>query len=120
MPDNIMYKEVEVNGVANEETVENILTGTEEEQYYIISISYTETTSTLQGDATLRAYVEREKIVDMSYQHLLDYSGSNSRWLGGWIEINRKLNTGETLKVGFVSGSTASNFKIAIKYYVVS
>jgi len=114
-----LYKEVTVTGTANEETVETLLTATEQERYHIVALCWTEVTSTLQGDATLRAYIERERIVDMSYKHLLEYSGSNTRLPGHWIEIDRTLNVGETLSVGHVSGSTASNFKVAVKYYVV-
>jgi len=116
---NYLYKEVTVNGVAHEETVKPILVGTEEERYHIVSVCFTEVTGSLQGDATLRAYVEREKILDISYKHLLENSGSNTRLPNQWIELDRELGAGKTLAVGHVSGGTASDFKVAVKYEVI-
>jgi len=116
----LYYKEVTVTGSANEETLKDILTSTETAKYRVKKIWFTEVTSTLQGDATLRVYLEREKILDMSYKHLLKYSGSHERLDNYAIDLDLEIPVGQTLSVGFVSGSTASNFKIAIQYEVVS
>lgn len=113
------YKEVTVSGMANEETLKDILTSTETAKYKVNKIWFTEVTSTLNGDATLRVYLEREKILDMSYKHLLKYSGSNERIDNYAIDLDLEIPVGQTLSVGFVSGSTASNFKIAIQYEIV-
>lgn len=114
------YKEVTITGSANEETLDDILTSTETMKYKINKIYFTEVTSTLQGDAILRVYLEREKILDISYKHLLKYSGSNERLENYGIELDLEVPVGQTVYVGFVSGSTASNFKIAIEYEAVA
>jgi len=114
------YKEVTVTGSANEETLENILTSTETEKYKVNKIWFTEVTSTLNGDATLRVYLEREKILDMSYKHLLKYSGSHERLENYAIDLDLEIPVGQTLAVGHVSGSTASDFKIAIQYEIIA
>jgi len=113
------YKEVLVEGTANEETLEDIITSTERARYKVNKIWFTEVTSTLQGDAILRVYLEREKILDMSYKHLLKYSGSNERLDSYAIELNLEIPIGQTLYVGHVSGSTASDFRVAIQYETV-
>ena len=113
------YKEVTVSGTANEETLEDILTSTETSKYKVNRIWFTEVTSTLQGDAILRVYLEREKILDISYKHLLEYSGSNTRLPNYAIELDIEIPVGQTLSVGHVSGSTASDFKVAIEYEIV-
>ena len=114
------YKEVTVNGVANEEVLEDIITSTETFKYKVNRIWFTEVTSTLQGDAQLRVYLEREKILDINYKHLLRYSGSNERIDNYAIDLDIEIPVGQTLSVGFVSGATASNFKIAIEYETVA
>jgi len=113
------YKEVTINGTANEETLEDILTSTETFKYRVNRIIFTETTSPQNNDAQLRVYLEREKILDVNVVHTLTNITTNSRVPDPWFELDLEIPVGQTLTAGFVSGSTASNFKIAIEYEIV-
>jgi len=113
------YKEVTISGIPNEETLEDIITSTETFKYKVNKIIFTETTSTPNNDAQLRVYLEREKILDINVVHLLTNITNNSRTTNPWIELDLEIPIGQTLSVGFVSASTASNFKIAIEYEIV-
>ena len=113
------YKEVTISGTANEETLEDILTSTETSKYKVNRIIFTETTSPQNNDAQLRVYLEREKILDVNVVHTLSNITTNSRVPDPWFDLDLEIPVGQTLTVGFVSGSTASDFKIAIQYEVV-
>lgn len=113
------YKEVEISGTANEETLENILTSTETYKYRVNRVIFTETTSTLNNDAQLRVYLEREKILDLNVVHTLTNITTSSRVPDPWFDLDIEIPVGQTLSVGFVSGSTASDFRIAIEYEIV-
>jgi len=115
-----LYKEVEVTGSANTETTETILTGTADEQYIVDEICFTEVTGTLQHDANILAYREREKLMDIYYGHLMTYDGQDERLSGHWLEAGWEIGAGISLKVGQRSSSAASNFKVAVKYHLKS
>ena len=112
------YKDVSISGTANEETLEDILTSTESEKYTVNKVIFSETTGTLQNDAQLRVYLEREKILDINEIHMLSNITDNSKVPDAWLDLDLEIPVGQTLTVGFVSGATASDYKIAIEYEI--
>jgi hypothetical protein len=113
------YEREEITGTANEETLGAGIESTAEETKRIIAVWFTEITPTLQGDAILRVYLEREKLADLSYKQLLKYSGSNEKLDRPRLELVHDIPVGMRLKAGFVSSATASNFEVVYEYEII-
>lgn len=113
------YKRVVVEGTANEEKLEEVVTSTTEEPKHVTALWFTEITGTLYHDAILRAYVERERIIDMGYRQFLIDDDADDRMVKPRLEVDIILPVGQSLSVGQVSGSTASNFEIVAEYEIV-
>lgn len=110
------YEEVSVSGVINSRTLENGVTSTQEQPKHIESVTVTEVTGTPNNDAILEFWVETERVCEMAIVHtLLDAASSDRNWKPE-IELNLDLPVGQTLKVGHVSGGTASDVRFNIKY----
>ena len=114
------YKRISVSGTANKEILSDILTSTEEELKHISALWFTEVTGTLYHDAILRAYIERERIVDFGYNNFLIDADADDRMIAPRLEIDQDLPVGQTLSVGFVSGGTASIIEITVEYEITS
>jgi len=114
----IRHEEVLVNGTANTETTAVLLTGTRAEPKHVRGVRVTEVTGTLQNDARILMYKDTVKIVDMNIVHLLSKSGAGDSYIDRFIPLDLDLAEGESLEVGHVSGSTASNIRYAAEYEV--
>jgi len=115
----LYYKYVTRTGTANVETLSTLLTSTEAEPKHIEALCFLETTTAENFVSVLRAYIENIRILDMPAGMLLLEHDSSNRLAGEqWIPIDRALAVGEELKVGHVSGGTAANYKIAVRYRV--
>ena len=110
------YKRIQVTGTANTEELKDLLTSTVEEPKKVIALWFTEYTGTMYHNAILKAYIEREKIVDFPYSHFLIDSAADDRMVPPRLEIDAELPVGQTLSVGHTSGATASNFEITVEY----
>jgi len=114
------YRRVTVTGSANQETLTQALQSTPEEQRRVIEVWVYESTATRNNDAVLRVYVERERIAEMSIKVALDLASTPTYPHGALrIPLDVTLEVGESLYVGHVSGSTASNTDWVIVYEVV-
>ena len=115
-----LYKYVTVDGVASDEDLETILTSTAEESFHIDALQFIETTATENNDAVLRAYLERERILDLPVHFSLVLFDSAERLaVNQWIEVDEALPIGQALKVGHLSGSTLSIMEVAVKYHII-
>lgn len=112
------YERKKVSGTANTETTANIVTSTEEEPKTIHTLTIREVTGTLQGDATIIVYVEREKLVNIKLVSLLEASNSDNVAEKGKVELDLELPVGQDLTVGHVSGATASDIEFMVKYTI--
>ena len=110
------YKRLEVTGVANKEKLGDILTSTAEEPKHVTALWFTETTAAENNDAILRAYVEREKVLDMSIKHMLSTMDADGRYWKPRIEVDIILPVGQSLSVGHLSGGTLSVIDIVAEY----
>lgn len=115
-----LYKRVAVNGSSNEETLEEVVTSTSEEPKHITAIWFNESTGTLQSNAILRAYVERERIIDFDFCLFHQYDAGRTRIVKPRLEVDIDLPVGQSLTVGHVSAGTASNFEIVAEYEITS
>ena len=113
------YESVHVPGTASTETVETILTSTEEEPKFIDAIAFIEDTAVENHDAELVAYIEREKIMDVPISQNLVAFDSDTR-LGAdlWYPLGHDLPVGQSLKVGHTSGTTASDIYYTVRYKI--
>lgn len=120
MPLPLYYASVAVDGVANTESLEEILNGTEEEPKLIHNLWFVEVTAGgEQDDAQIAAYIEREQIIDAPievYLNAFDTSASQPR--NRVFELNHPLKPGETFKVGHTSGATASDMEFVVSYSI--
>jgi len=112
------YASAEVAGKANEETVKDILTSTAEEPKRIISMMWQETTPTENNDAIIRAYIEREKILETRVTLFSQAHDSDIKHSLPELPIEMDLPVGQSLKVGHLSGPTASNVYYTVKYEI--
>lgn len=112
------YDREVVSGSANEEKLEDVVTSTAEEPKHVIALWFTETTGTENNDGILRAYVERERILNMSVKHFLNKHDADGRQFLTRIEVDVDLPVGQSLSVGCVSGGTASNFEVVAEYEI--
>lgn len=114
-----LYEYVKVTGVISDEKLETLLTSTAEEPKHIESLCFVEVTGTLQRDAIVRAYIERERILDIPYYNMLEDMADDIRLESMvWIPIGEDLPVGQALKVGQLSGTTASDFDVVVRYTV--
>jgi len=112
------YKDVLVEGTASTEILETLLTGTAAEPKFVEALAFVEDTDTEQMDATLRAYKNLEKFVDMNVRNLIPERGDDARHWDPWLPVNIELKAGDELKVGAVSGGTASDIRVVARYTV--
>ena len=112
-----LYKRLKVSGVNSDEKVEKIITSTPEEPVRLLELWVTEVTSVLLHDAEIRAYIEREKIVETSIVQFLQTNASDNRvTLPSVIPLERDLEVGHSLSVGHKSGTTKSDLEFTLKY----
>jgi len=113
-------KTVVVAGTANSETLSLGVTSTEGEPKRVLGLWVYESTATRNNDAQVRAYVERERVVDMPIRSFIDQGTSQLYPRGaGRIDLDLDLPIGQSLYVGQQSGGTASNLTFTIEYVVV-
>lgn len=110
------YTTVEVAGTLGVETVDTLLTSTRAEPKRLVGIFATEYTATENDDARIRVYLERERIVDISIRHLISAFDTSARCVAPWIPLDLLIPEGETVKVGHVSGGTASDIVYTAAY----
>lgn len=114
-----LYKTVTVSGTANEEVIETLITSTTVEPVHVVKVYPYETTSTRQGDAFIRLYIEREKIAEVPI-YVFQRSLSNKDYMNvPVLELNVDLPEGQSLIVGVVSGATASDFAFIVEYEII-
>ena len=120
MTERFYYESVHVDGTANSETLETILTSTEEEHKMIDAVVFIEDTATEQHDAEIVAYIEREKIMDVPIsQNLTSFDNDTRLSTNLWYPLGHDLPVGQSLKVGHVSGGTASNVYYTVRYKIL-
>ena len=113
------YESVHVAGTASTEVVETILTSTEEEHKYIQGIAFVEDTAVENHDAELVAYIEREKILDAPIsQNLRSWDSDVRLNFDPFYPLEHDLPVGQSLKVGHVSGTTASDIYYTVRYTI--
>ena len=95
------------------------MTSTATEKYHITKLYATEITSTLQNDAYIRIYIERERVVDIPIVHWLDNITSSSRTMVPYLELDITLDVGESFYVGQESQANASDFVYTVEYEIV-
>ena len=120
MTERYYYTSVHVVGIANTEVVEEILTSTEEEPKFVDAIAFVEDTPSSLYDAVLVAYIEREKIMEFPLEISLLYNDVSNR-LGTdlWYLLGHNLPVGQSLRVGHISGSLASNVYYVVRYKIL-
>ena len=119
MTERYYYASVHVEGTAHTETVEEILTSTEEEPKFVDAIIFQEDSSTQQRDALIVAYIEREKIMEVPIMQNLQMYDSNPRACGDlWYPLGHDLPVGQSLRVGHVSGSDISDIYYTVRYQI--
>ena len=114
------YKRKAVSGSSNEEKLEEIVTSTAEEPKHVTALWFTEVTAVENNDAVLRAYVERERIIDMSIKHTLSIMDAEGRYWRPRLEVDITLPVGQSLSVGCVSGGTATNLEVVAEYEITT
>lgn len=113
------YSYLEVSGQANTETTAQLLTSTEEEPKRVLELWAYESTPTKNNNAILRIYVERERVAEIPIRAFLDQASTPTYPLGsGKIPLEIDLPVGQSLKVGHLSGSTASNITFVAVYEI--
>lgn len=119
MPTSYYYARVKVSGTANAETLEVILTSTEEEPKKVEAVAAVEVTAVENHDAILGAYIEREQILDMALVSTLRQWDSDIRLAElSYIELGHDLPVGQSFKVGHTSGGTASDIEYTVMYSI--
>lgn len=117
--DTLFYESIEVDGLANNEVVETVLTSTKEEKKTVIGVWIAETTAAENNDADIVLYIEREKIADIPIKVMLDiHDVAGARRRDRWIKLGHSLPEGDTLKVGQVSGAVATNITFTVAYEI--
>lgn len=116
----IMTKTLAINGVANKETTQAILTSTTENHYHIKRLWITEVSTTPQNNAIIRAYRDLYLLTDFAYSHLLTNATSGTANQFRVIDVDVDLPVGSSYYVGHVSGSTASNMQYTVEYETIT
>lgn len=115
-----LYKTVTVHGSPGTEVVKTLITSTPEEPVRVLSVVCYETTATRQGDAILRFYIEREKIAEVPVK-IWQGDLTNKTYIAlPRLELSHVIEVGQSLIVGVVSGSNASDFEFVIEYEIQS
>ena len=114
----LIYESIQVDGTANEETVEPLITSTEEEPKEVLTLFFIEVTAAAEeNDAVLAAYIERERILDASIKQFLRlHDAANSTHAERKVDLGFDLPVGQSLKVGHTSGATASDIIYTVVY----
>ena len=112
----IQTKTITINGTANKETLQDILTSTVDEKYHVISVLITEVTSTPNNDAMIEAMIDRKTIHQIPIYQFNESASSATRYYPSELPIDVDINVGSTLQVGHVSGATASNITYTVKF----
>lgn len=119
MEEPLYYARVKVAGSANAETLQEIITSTEEEPKTVVSLNLVEVTATENNDAKIAAYIEREQIVDVDIKQFLNvHDAATSQWRNRTIPLGHRLPVGQGLKVGHSSGATASDIEFVAVYTI--
>jgi len=114
----VYYKTVLVSGVQNSEVLATLVTSTTTEPKKVLRVYPYETTSTRNGNAFIRLYIEREKIAEIPI-YIFQADLTNKEYVEvPKIELNIDLPEGQSLIVGVVSGTTASNFAFVVEYEI--
>lgn len=112
------YKDVLVEGTASVETVSTLLTGTTAEPKHVEALAFVEDTDTEQMDATIRAYRNLEQFMDFNIRNLIPERGDDDRQWDPWLLVDVALKAGDELKVGHVSGGTATDLRVIARYTI--
>ncbi len=113
------YKSVHIDGTANEETVETIITSTEEEPVHVDAIAFIEDTAVENYDAVLAMYIEREKILDAPVMQNQRTHDSEVRLnTDPFYPLGHDLPVGQSFKVGHVSGAVATDMWYTVRYQI--
>ena len=119
MTEKYYYESLHINGTANTETVDTILTSTEEEHKFVDAIAFIEDTAVENHDAELVAYIEREKIIDVPIsQNLRGWDSDVRLNTDPFYAVGHDLPIGQSLKVGHTSGATPSNIFYTVRYKI--
>jgi len=111
------YKYVVVTGTAGGETTSAAVASTDVEPKHVSKIYVYESSSSRYNNAIVRAYVERERIVDAPIGIFLDQASTPLYPLGaGVFEVDFDLPVGQTLYVGHVSPTSACVLTFVIEY----
>lgn len=117
----VYYDFITVTGQANIEVTEKLLTSTEEEPKRVLRLHVYEVTATRQNNAVVRAYIERERILEMPIGVFLDWATTPTYPKGaGVIELGFDIPVGQSLIVGHVSGTTPSTLVFVAEYEIIS
>lgn len=115
-----LYKSIHVDGLANSETVEDIITSTLEEPLHIDAIAFIEDTAVENYDAELAMYIGREKIIDMPVMQNQRSHGSEVRLnTDPFYSVGHDLDVGESFKTGHVSGAVATDMWYTVRYHII-
>lgn len=112
------YKDVAVAGTASTEILATLLTGTAAEPKHVEAIAFVESTDTEQVDAQLRGYRNLEQFFNANILNLVPEVGDDARKWSPWLEVDIELRAGDVLKVGAVSGGTATDLRVIARYTV--
>lgn len=119
MADKYYYKSLHIAGVANEQTIETILTSTKEEKKHVQGIAFIEDTAIENHDALLAMFIEREQIVDTPIsQNLRGWDSDVRLNYDPFYPLNHDLDEGESFRVGHTSGGTASDIYYTVRYTI--
>ena len=119
MADPFYYESVHIDGTANEETVEDIITSTEEEPKHIDAVAFYEDTAVENLDAVLAMYIERERIVNVPVAQNQRSHDSDVRLnTDPFFPIGHDLPVGQSFKVGHVSGAVATDMYYTVRYTI--
>lgn len=117
MADKYYYESLHIDGIANEEVVETIITSTEEEPAYLDGIAFVEDTAIENHDAVLGLYIEREKIMEMPInQSLVSFNSDLRIGTDPYYPLGHDLPVGQGFKVGHTSGAVASDIYYTLRY----
>jgi len=119
MADRYFYESIHIAGVANQETVEGIITSTEEEKKHIDGVAFIEDTAVENHDAILAMYIERERIVNAPVsQNLLSFDSDARICTDPFYPLGHDLPVGQSFKVGHVSGAVATDMYYTVRYKI--
>jgi len=112
----LKYKRVSVTGVVSTSVLETMFSGSAQIDRTIKALHFQETTGTLQNDAILEAWVNQEKVLDISIKHFLDNAATPLKNAPCRIPVDIPLTQGDMLSVGITSGTTLSTYDVVAEY----